>query len=695
MIPEIELEHRTFEDMVQEYRQTISNLYPEWTNFNPHDPGMTIMELFIWMKSVHIFELDQITDEHRKKYLKLLGEKLRMGRPASCMIQVLPDKDESLLKGTKFFAEHICFESDTVGNLYQKDIGVCLCFDGKEYTVIDNHQLEHEGRMLFYPFGAPVREGNMCYIKLEVPLKKQGINHLTYLAAGKYQKYRVPIGAEDEFIPLCEFDLEVFTPDGWKKCEIKEDKTYGFIQDGCISFENSYDMQTTEVDAHEGYFMRLVLRKSQYESSPGCAGLGLDWVSVSQKESFAVWEKHKISEKEGEYVFGSEHMLSGKGFSEVLWIKNNQTLIPAGDFQIDNTKSDKVYYILKDKPDDTKDEVLLLLFEPEFDSIRYLGNGTGFPNQSYDLHTDRIFAEDFDICIEDDEYPGSFHMWKRVEDFDASGPEDLHYQLDTDNGILKFGDGFHGMMPEGRMIIAGYSLYMGEQGNIRSGRFKNQDNARVISNFDAFGGSANESIEDAFARLKEEIEKTDRAVTAADYEYLVKHVPGLMIEACKITAGPELERIEGKSCDNMVGIVVKPYSDFKIPRLTENYRKNIERYLKPRILLGTGIKIYAPLGVRISVYGELAAKAQYYNARQIIENCVKEFFENRGQQFGIPVLYSDLYRELLALDCIQKIGRLSLEGRGNGAVNQANGDIYLPPYGVAILQEISFQIVTE
>lgn len=695
MIPEIELEQRTFEDMVQEYRQTISNLYPEWTNFNPHDPGMTLMELFIWMKSVHTFELDQITDEHRKKYLKLLGEKLRMGKPASCMIQVFPKEDESLMIGTKFFAEHICFENDKVGNLYRKDIEVCLCFDGKEYTIIDNDQLEHEGRVLFYPFGAPVKEGNACFMKLDVPLKKNGINHLTYLAAGKYQNYRTPVKPGDEFIPLCEFDLEVLTEDGWKICEVKEDTTYGLIQDGCISFENSYDMMKTMIEGQNGYFLRMILKRSEFESSPGCAGIGLDWVSVSQKETFAVWERHKITEREEQWIFESEHMLSKNGFSEILWIKDDESLIPAVNFSIDNTDSDKVCYVLTEKPADVKDEVLVLLFEPEFDNLRFLENATGFPDQSFDLHTDRIFAEDFDICVEDDEYPGTFHMWQQVDDFDNSGPEDTHYELDTDNGILKFGDGFHGMMPEGRIVIAGYSLYMGERGNIKSGRFKNQEHARIISHFDAYGGSSNESIEDVFLRVKEELEKTDRAVTAADYEYLVKHVPGLMIEACKIVAGSEMERIEGKGCDDMVGVVVKPYSDFTIPRLTDVYRKNIENYLRPRVLLGTKVKIYAPLAIRISVYGEMSAKAQYYNARQIIENLVRKFFEIRGHQFGTPILYSDLYRELLSLDCIQRIGRLSLEGRGNGAINQANGDIYLPPYGVAVLQEISFQIVTE
>ncbi len=695
MIPEIELEHRSFEEMIQEYRQTIANLYPEWTNFNPHDPGMTILELFVWMQSVHTFEMDQITDAHRKKYLKLLGTSLRPGQCASCRIQVLPETDGPLMKGSKFFAEHICFENDAVMNLYQKDIEACLCWDGTSYTEIDNFCLQHEGRLLFYPFGTPVHEGNVCFLKLAGPLRKTGDNRLSFLAAGKYQDHRMPVKPEDHFIPLGRIALEVFTAEGWKACTIKEDTSYGLIQDGCICFENTFDMVPTVVGDTSGYFMRMVLTDCQYESSPGCAGMGLDWVEIRQKESWAVWEKHSVRCNLSQWEFVSEHSLAKNGLSEILWYKEDGTMIPAAGFQIEKRAENRTGYILNEKPEGTKDEVMLLLFEPEFDTIRFLGPGTGFPRQRYDLQTDRVLSTCFDILVEDDEYPGRFRMWTQVEDFDHSGPEDLHYHLDTDAGCLQFGDGFHGMMPEGKIVIVGYSLYMGEQGNIKAGRFGQREDMRIISHFDADGGCGNESIEAGFSRLKEALECVDRAVTAADYEQLLRRIPGLMIEACKIVSGSELAQIEGKNCDNVVGVVIKPYSDFKLPRLTENYRKNIEQYLLPRVLLGTGLKIYAPVGVRVSVYGDLVAKAQYYNAGQRIEACVQEFFEERGHRFGTPVLYADLYRELITLDCIQKIGRLTLEGRGGGAVSQANGDIYLPPYGVAVLQEMSFQIVTE
>lgn len=695
MIPEIELEHRSFEEMVQEYRQTIANLYPEWTNFNPHDPGMTILDLFVWMKSVHTFEMDQITEAHRKKYLKLLGTTLRSGQPASCLIQVMPEADEVLMQGSKFFAENICFENDAVMNLYQRDIEACLCWDGKNYTVIDNFQLKHEGKLLFHPFGAPVHEGNACCLKLAAPLKKTGSNRLSFLAAGRYQAHRVPVKPEDRFIPLGDVSLEVFTAAGWQPCEIQEDTSYGLLQDGCLCFENTYDMVPTTISAVSGYFLRLVLQHSQYEASPGCAGLGLDWVKVRQRESWAIWEKHKVQQRDAQWIFASAHSLSQNGISEILWCREDGTMVPAAGFQIEENAEKRTEYVLSDKPENTTDEVLLLLFEPEFNNLRFLGPGTGFPQQQYDLQTDRILAEDFDILVEDDEYPGSFRRWTRVEDFDGSGPEDLHYHLDTDAGLLSFGDGFRGMMPEGRIVIIGYSLSMGDRGNIKAGRFQHQPHRQIISHFDACGGCGNESIEDGFSRLKEELEQTDRAVTAADYEQLVRRVPGLMVEACKVVAGPALTQIEAGNCDNVVGLVVKPYSDFKLPRLTENYRKNIEQYLLPRILIGTAIKIYAPVGVRVSVYGDLVAKAQYYNARQIIETCVQAFFEERGHQFGTPVLYADLYRELISLDCIHRIGRLTLEGRGGGAGSQANGDISLPPYGVAILQDMSFQIVTE
>jgi len=42
------LDDRSFDDLVAEARALIPALAPEWTNHNPSDPGITLIELFAW-----------------------------------------------------------------------------------------------------------------------------------------------------------------------------------------------------------------------------------------------------------------------------------------------------------------------------------------------------------------------------------------------------------------------------------------------------------------------------------------------------------------------------------------------------------------------------------------------------------------------------------------------------------------------
>jgi len=67
------LDDRTFADLVAEARSLIPVHDPGWTNHNPSDPGITLIELFAWLVEALIYQLDQITDQHKIVFLKLLN----------------------------------------------------------------------------------------------------------------------------------------------------------------------------------------------------------------------------------------------------------------------------------------------------------------------------------------------------------------------------------------------------------------------------------------------------------------------------------------------------------------------------------------------------------------------------------------------------------------------------------------------
>ena len=82
MIPPPKLDDRTFHDIVEEAISMIPRYAPEWTNHNPSDPGITLIELAAWMTDLLIYRLNQVPDKNYVAFLNLLGIKLRPPRAA-------------------------------------------------------------------------------------------------------------------------------------------------------------------------------------------------------------------------------------------------------------------------------------------------------------------------------------------------------------------------------------------------------------------------------------------------------------------------------------------------------------------------------------------------------------------------------------------------------------------------------------
>lgn len=70
------LDNRTFEDLVAEAKSLIPVYAPQWTNYNPSDPGITLIELFAWLCEMIIYRVDQVPNKNYISFLKLLGVEL-------------------------------------------------------------------------------------------------------------------------------------------------------------------------------------------------------------------------------------------------------------------------------------------------------------------------------------------------------------------------------------------------------------------------------------------------------------------------------------------------------------------------------------------------------------------------------------------------------------------------------------------
>ncbi|MGH3943140.1 MAG: hypothetical protein ACRDTG_31860 [Pseudonocardiaceae bacterium] len=72
-IPLPNLDDRTFADLTEEARALLPVLCPEWTDHNPSDPGIVLVELLAWLTEMLLFSVNQIPAANTHKFLGLLN----------------------------------------------------------------------------------------------------------------------------------------------------------------------------------------------------------------------------------------------------------------------------------------------------------------------------------------------------------------------------------------------------------------------------------------------------------------------------------------------------------------------------------------------------------------------------------------------------------------------------------------------
>jgi len=71
------LDDRRFDDLAAEGRALVPTFAPDWTNHNPSDPGIILLELFAHLTEMLVYRLDRITTADVAVFLNLLDGKQR------------------------------------------------------------------------------------------------------------------------------------------------------------------------------------------------------------------------------------------------------------------------------------------------------------------------------------------------------------------------------------------------------------------------------------------------------------------------------------------------------------------------------------------------------------------------------------------------------------------------------------------
>jgi hypothetical protein len=80
-LPSPKLDDRTYDELRDQLIEQIPRLCPRWTDFNPSDPGITVLELMAWMAEVLLYRINRIPEKSLIRFLELIGVRLR---PPTC-----------------------------------------------------------------------------------------------------------------------------------------------------------------------------------------------------------------------------------------------------------------------------------------------------------------------------------------------------------------------------------------------------------------------------------------------------------------------------------------------------------------------------------------------------------------------------------------------------------------------------------
>lgn len=273
-----QLDDLTYEQRVKRAVSRIPAMTDQWTDFNSHDPGVTVLQLYAWLTDMLNYYMNATGDVHVEKYLKLLGIKPEPAQAAESYV-ILENLENavSLSRGTGFFAGTIPFElaedhtyvcnrfcsyiqeTDGMG----MDLTAFAGNDGDSIEVFSENFKENS--IAYFGFAKGLREGDRLYISV------------------KEEMHRNPFDAEFQ---LCDLAWEYHTEDGWKTLEVR-DETCGFLKSGFLEIRKADGMSAWQhPDSFEkAYYIRCVLKENRYDCIPQIGKIYVNPMKVIQKSA--------------------------------------------------------------------------------------------------------------------------------------------------------------------------------------------------------------------------------------------------------------------------------------------------------------------------------------------------------------------------------------------------------------------------
>lgn len=652
-LPIPNLDNRTFEQLLEEARKSIPNYAPEWTNHNPADPGITLVELFAWLAEIAGYRVNLVTEEHRLKYLKLLGIRPRGTLPAIVDLSFEAEREIHLEKGRGFLAEKA---------------GESIDFELLEDISVVPFRLEKIIVNEMNAASAPASSAN----SLQVRRLAKGIFDRT-VTNFKEDLFFAPFGLDTRKNSELYLGFELKTLKNGRGEERQEEKEVEKIPESlnfmCYLYENDLIEPGKHGDEAEYEFENAKL-KWEISLSPE----GKQWKEVFPEDGT------KNFRKSGRLWFGGLEAWarssirawpSGKGAKEEKYFWLRCTLLESEYEYPPRIEKISLNTIAAAQKKKVKDGI----FE----------KGSGLPGQAFKLPETPVLRESLKLTVSGEE-------WKEVEDFDGSGPESPHFTLDSLKGEIRFGDGLRGRVPgKGTEIRAlEYETGRGKQGNLPAcsrwaAKGEKPERLAINNSRSAAGGKGEESIAEAFDRFIRDLKVPYRAVTSEDFEYIARETPGLRVAQAK--AVPNFDPADPEGGEGSVTVVVIPFTPLETfdipPGPSGGFIEAVARHLEKHRLLGTRVHVVPPEYVKVEIKVTIGLSKGFSGeeTRQAVLAKLKLFLHpakggsgGKGWPVGKPVYRSELYGLIMGTEGVDSVEKISIHA-GKEAELDENGDL--------------------
>lgn len=683
-LPKSDLDDRTFKELVDECILRIPRYCPEWTNYNPGDPGVTLIELFAWLTDQMLLRFNQVPRRNYVAFLELLGIRLQPPAPAYTEVTFylaaslpsvyqIPSGIEVATERTEA-DEAIVFSTDrplTIGlplinhlltaetadpipgMLYNRFANLWSRqsdgrWEGREQTIFSDRPLPGNSFYLVFDAEQPIL-GNVVALTLS-------------------GEAATSTGINPDHPPR---RWEAWTGERWVPILLQEgdDQTRGF---------------------------------SFHELGGGVDSLQTADVILHLPQLFPV-----------------AHFGTYQG----RWIRCVCT--EAQRNQNSYTSSPRLLRVAVRSIGGTVDASQCTVVQDEL-----LGESNGLPGQTVQIQTPPVLPRrsgEHLLVIPPDGLP---QIWQEVEDFADSRADDRHYTLDSLTGRIQFGplirepnqlkeqvhlrarssvgaasptpaqdsalaiygeaaatvlDRQYGAVPPRGSVLrmVSYRTGGGRQGNVQRHTLRIVKSAvpyvaQVTNHTPARNGADAESLDDAVLRVPRMLRTRDRAVTPEDFETLAQQagMGAVARTLCPVqhnSATPGVVEVVVVPHANTDGILRDAGMHPNELTITLPLRQQILDYLDERRLLGVQVKLREPDYVGVAVQTEVGLYPEYQNpqAQQIVlqrlRTALYRFLnpltggaQGTGWSFGAPVYPSDIISLIQGTEGVRYLGTVLL-----------------------------------